>query len=217
MPVLWKVAPACAEWLASEDNFLFASGILHDRSVVLELGCGISPLNGLALSRRGARCVLTDQTYVHKLIQRNISENKPAPNPTKHSVNASDYLQFRPLDWETDQVTAGLVGHPTLTSFDAVLACDCVFNYALIDPFVQTCVDACRLRADVPDARRGPAGSPCVCIVAQQLRSDDVFLSWLMRFCRDFHVWRLPEDLLPESLRPDAGFVMHVGVLRSGR
>ncbi|KAK4089587.1 hypothetical protein Purlil1_6156 [Purpureocillium lilacinum] len=143
-------------------------------------------------------------------------------------------VRFRPLDWETDQVTADLAS-PHGTSFDAVLACDCVFNYALVAPFVQTCADVCALRASESrvatssssssddngrgrHSRPGDAGEavadPCLCIVAQQLRNDDVFLEWLRAFSDKFRVWRVPEDVLPEGLRPDDGFVVHVGVLK---
>jgi predicted nicotinamide N-methyase len=224
--VLWKVTPSCAEWLASHDNVFFTTGVLNASSFVLELGCGISPLNALAASPRVARYILTDQPYVQKLIQRNIDENPSTrtSSSTRHSKPkkavaiparqspSSGNIQFKILDWETDQVTHDLTGDAAVRSFDAVLACDCVFNYALIDPFVQTCVDLCRLRqVDATDETEQP---PCLCIVAQQLRNDDVFQSWLTAFSNSFHVWRLPDDILPERLRPDAGFVVHVGVLR---
>ena len=236
--VLWKVTPACADWIASPDNVLFSSGALGPSSAVLELGCGVSPLNALAFSGRVARYVLTDQPYVQKLVAANLAEvgldpgsdgdatrrRRPAradrrgqprarhrpPPPSQAAV------RFRTLDWETDTVTGALAGDDddddaTRGSFDAVLACDCVFNYALVEPFVQTCVDACRLRSSEDD---DGARQPCFCIVAQQLRNDDVFQSWLSVFYKHFHVWRLPERFLPDRLRPGAGFVVHIGILR---
>ncbi|KAK2022698.1 hypothetical protein LX32DRAFT_732641 [Colletotrichum zoysiae] len=58
---------------------------------------------------------------------------------------------------------------------------------------------------------------PCVCIVAQQLRSPDVFEEWARAFHRDFRVWRVPSPLLPEGLRVESEFVVHVGILREAR
>ena len=119
---------------------------------------------------------------------------------------------FTPLDWETDTVAPSL--SPT-GDFDIVLACDCVYNDALVRPFVQTCVDVCRLRETAAQDAPGGGKGPCVCIVAQQLRGDDVFQLWLTEFCRYFRVWRFPDHGLPEGLRADDGFVIHAGILRS--
>jgi hypothetical protein len=92
-------------------------------------------------------------------------------------------------------------------SFDAVVACDCIYNEALIEPFVATCADLCRLRGEETE-------EPCVCVIAQQLRDPLVFEAWLVRFARSFHTWRVPDALLSEGLRSGTGFVVHVGVLR---
>ena len=131
----------------------------------------------------------------------------------------ADRLRFAPLDWEKDEVTAAsalaLTGSADTRSFDAVVACDCIYNEALIEPFVRTCVDVCRLRG-----RRGEddddddEARPCVCIVAQQLRDPGIFEAWARRFCQSFHALRVPDDQLPEGLRSAAGFVVHVGILR---
>jgi predicted nicotinamide N-methyase len=187
---------------------------------VLELGCGISPLNALALAslrhRPVSHYVLTDQPYVHRLVDRNLAENwspsvsrsRPGGNGRNHHVDdGPSPIRFEALDWETDDITPCLTG-VAARSFDLVLACDCIYNEALVDPLVQTCVDACRLRT-LEDQR------PTACVVAQQLRNDDVFTQWLARFHRDFHVWRFPDHLLPEKLRPGAGFVVHLGLLRA--
>jgi hypothetical protein len=107
-------------------------------------------------------------------------------------------------------VTPSLTGLDGVRSFDAVIACDCVFNYALVQPLVQACVDICRLRSSDADA----AERPCLCIIAQQLRNDEVFQSWLTAFHQSFHVWRVPDKFLPEKLRSSAGFVVHIGLLR---
>ncbi|AEO67065.1 uncharacterized protein THITE_2088547 [Thermothielavioides terrestris NRRL 8126] len=157
---------------------------------------------------------------------------------------AGQKIVFTPLDWETDAVTAALAGGGSggAKSFDVVVACDCVYNEALIEPFVATCADVCRLRIADDDeeegggdredgvavegrgerngrglgiGRRKGKRNPCVCVVAQQLRDPLVFEAWLERFARSFHVWRVPDGLLVEGLRSGSGFVVHMGVLKN--
>ncbi|KAK3182325.1 Ribosomal protein lysine methyltransferase [Lecanicillium sp. MT-2017a] len=229
--VLWKITPLFANWLASPSNFLFSSSILSSTSAILELGCGISPLNALSLSPRVGSYILTDQTYVAKLINTNIAENSSTVNTIarkQHSSkssqrnnnnnSSSSNITFTPLDWETDLPSAALIpGSSNDKSFDAVLACDCVYNYALIPPLVSTCAEACKLRDETESKEGGEAAAAAgqtLCIVAQQLRNDDVFCSWLAAFMEKFRVWRVKGEALPEELRPSAGFVVHVGVLR---
>ena len=118
-------------------------------------------------------------------------------------------ITARPLDWETDELTSSLTGSGSDRSFDAVIACDCIYNDTLIEPLVQTCIDACKLR--VEDAS---SEEPTVCIVAQQLRSSEVFEDWLKAFHIAFHVWRVPDEKLIDGLKSDSGFVIHIGVLR---
>ena len=229
--------------------------------------------------------VLTDQAYVAKLVERNVSENRPGPavsctrsqngasspcgrlgshhqhqrqerlTPKKTSrrkcrgsggvgnqpqkggrsassqsvavagncgVSAMGSIVFQPLDWETDAVTADLTGLPSRGSFDVVIACDCVYNMALIEPFVQACVNACRLRKsganDEEDKQHTEDGSrdklPTCCVVAQQLRDHEVFEAWLAVFHKSFRVWRLSDAGLPEQLRAGGGYVIHLGFLR---
>ena len=150
-------------------------------------------------------------------------------------------IQIKTLDWETDEV-AGLL--PGGGSFDAVIACDCIYNDALIEPLVQACVDGCRLRESTrrlnqgdssttttnsttdTNASGGGAGEGAeaaglgnvegktVCIIAQQLRSDQVFEGWLTAFKESFRVWRVPDEVAGGGLKGGEGFVVHVGVLR---
>ena len=115
-----------------------------------------------------------------------------------------------PLDWETDEVTLSLAESSSNRSFDVVIACDCIYNDSLIAPLVQTCMDACKLGSSASlDEER-----PTICIVAQQLRSDEVFESWLKAFHKSFRVWRVPDAELIEGLRSGSGFVVHIGILR---
>ncbi|TIC95850.1 hypothetical protein CH35J_008283 [Colletotrichum higginsianum] len=150
-------------------------------------------------------------------------------------------IAFQPLDWELDTPDPSLTGSSTIRSFDAIVCCDCIYNEALVAPLVSATADLARLRhreredrAEARDSANNNAllqdhhssafssspsshadrSEPCVCIVAQQLRSPDVFEEWARAFHRDFRVWRVPDALLPEGLRIDSGFVVHVGILR---
>lgn len=223
--MVWKITPLFATWISSASNLLFQQGVLNSTSVVLELGCGISGIIGLALSQQIESYILTDQDYVMKLLSQNLDENRPdltcntrksrksTTKPKRGSVLATptpdiSNVSAKPLDWETDEVTPALTGSDTRHSFDAVIACDCIYNDALIEPLVQTCVDACKLRCE------DEIGRPTVCIVAQQLRSSEVFEGWLEAFHKVFRVWRVPDERLNDGLKSDSGFVIHVGVLR---
>ncbi|KAM0514181.1 hypothetical protein ACHAPE_007017 [Trichoderma viride] len=226
--VLWKITPLFAEWLSSPSNILLNTILATSpSSSIIELGCGISPLNALSLSLKVSRYVLTDQPYVQKLVLQNLAENRltakggsrsnkkagnKSPSPSSSYNTAAD-IHFQVLDWETSQVTASLTNSSLVSSFDAIIACDCVFNYALIQPFVQTCADICKLRQS-DSLLEGKQISPCLCIVAQQLRNDDVFNSWLVAFKEHFRVWRIPGEMMPAALRPEAGFVVHIGILK---
>ncbi|OLN97483.1 Diaminohydroxyphosphoribosylamino-pyrimidine deaminase [Colletotrichum chlorophyti] len=227
--VLWKITPLFATYLSSPSS-PFAS-VFHQSSTVLELGCGISPLTALLLAPRISRYILTDQPYVSRLISQNLASN-PLPSssstassrtsssrrkkPTAKSDQPSEVIQFRPLDWEKDTPDPSLTGSPTTRSFDATVCCDCIYNEALVQPLVSATADLARLRLRDQDSDSATAdrSEPCVCIVAQQLRSPDVFDEWARAFHRSFRVWRVPDDLLPEGLRVESGFVVHVGILR---
>ncbi|KAL6898209.1 hypothetical protein GGI43DRAFT_88068 [Trichoderma evansii] len=225
--VLWKITPIFAEWLASPTNILFNT-VLTPSCSIIELGCGISPLNALSLSSKVSRYILTDQPYVQKLVLQNLTENRISSPTTKGGKSkkaggshkspspshAAADIHFEVLDWETSQVSSSLTNSSSVSSFDALIACDCVFNYALIQPFVQTCADICKLRQSDNLSESGKL-TPTLCIVAQQLRNDDVFNSWLIAFQEHFRVWRMPSDMMPSELRPEMGFVVHVGILKA--
>ncbi|KAI5920210.1 hypothetical protein F4810DRAFT_683854 [Camillea tinctor] len=221
--VVWKITPLVAEWLGSSDNLLWKSGVLSSSSSILELGCGISGLVGLVLGPLVSRYVLTDQSYVSRLVEKNLEENiavatqKPVSlkrsrgkSATTTAQKSSMNLRFTPLDWELDEVTPSLTGTEDIRSFDAVIACDCIYNDTLIRPLVQTCVDACKLRSRDPSVSDNPA----LCIVAQQLRDPEIFEGWIKEFNKHFCAWRVPEDALSETLRANTGFIVHIGILR---
>jgi len=239
IPVVWKITPLFASWISTPSNILFQHEILNKDAIVLELGCGISGIIGLSLASLVKSYVLTDQDYVTKLLHQNLAENykdassqsqstksrKSSSKSKKHpagqdtSQTSNRNIFFTPLDWETDIVTPSLTNSSdaTDTSFNAVIACDCIYNDALIQPLVQTCIDACQLRditlpsGNIPDVE---GRNPTVCIVAQQLRSAEVFESWLKAFHAAFHVWRVSDGELIDGLKSDSGFVIHFGVLR---
>lgn len=222
--VVWKITPLFATWITATSNLLFKHGILNADSTILELGCGISGIIGLSLGPLVRSYTLTDQDYVSKLLNQNLEENrhtsvsgsrgrksnaKPRKGVVKGESIATSNLLQRSLDWETDAVTPSLTGVEE-KSFDVVIACDCIYNDALINPLVQTSIDACRLRSEdeVEDK------SPTICLVAQQLRSAEVFEGWLKAFHSTFRVWRIPDEELIDELRTDSGFVVHIGILR---
>lgn len=239
--MVWKITPLVAEYLASADGILRASGVLGPSARVLELGCGVSALVGLVLAPAVASYVLTDQPYVARLVERNISENlavpavpaAPAPrrkgktSSSSRTTTPAPNLRFAPLDWELDEVSPGLLGGDEGPGnsgsdgggFDVVIACDCIYNEALIKPLVQTCADVCALRKKKIGGEKAAAAAvaennPTVCVVAQQLRDPDVLETWLREFLRRFQVWRVPHDALSGALRSNPGFVIHIGVLR---
>lgn len=160
-----------------------------------------------------------------KLLHENLRENQHTASSSKGrkstskakrgaaaaaAPNQGSNILTRALDWETDEVTASLIGSDSCRRFNAVIACDCIYNDALIEPLVQTCVDVCKLGSG--EAR--DSQEPTLCIVAQQLRSAEVFESWLKTFSKSFRVWRVPDEELIDGLKSSSGFVIHIGVLK---
>ena len=227
--VVWKVTPLFAQWITSDSNVLFRSSVLDKSSIVLELGSGIAGIIAITLACRIGRYIATDQEYVFRLLRANIEDNSPkrkspgsgvAERHGKAPANsasacARDRIEVFALDWELSSVSS----LPTIMDsdsadmskvVDAIIACDCIYNEALITPFVRTCADICHL-AYAESARK-----PTWCIVAQQLRSNIIFETWLKAFHKLFRVWRMPDDLLIDGLKEGSGFVVHIGILREG-
>lgn len=148
---------------------------------------------------------------------------KSKPSSTARSV---DNISFTTLDWETDQAASlkecmdpdeahgqdGEEEGEEDKGFDLLLSCDCIYNEALVAPFVRTCAEICRLRpvyvagSEESRSRRRPT----VCIIAQQQRSPDVFETWLREAMREFRVWRLRDDVLGEGLKSGSGYLVHL-------
>jgi hypothetical protein len=163
----------------------------------------------LTLGARISSFTATDQDYAMKLLRQNITSNLDAvfPAPKKggrgkkaQTVNPnSERITAEILDWEEDDVGQ-------LEPVDVIVACDCIYNEALIEPLNSTCASICRLNTD--------AEKPTLCVVAQQLRSPDVFEAWIKSFHQKFHTWQVPDRYLNEDLRENSGFVVHIGIVR---
>lgn len=219
--VLWRISPLFADWISSPTNPLFRQEVLGPTSTVIELGCGISGVVALALAGRIGKYIATDQEYLLKTLKQNIDENLAIPEPAKSKKRAAQLnaraeriphsqakVEVMALDWELSSLSSlpSFVGGSG--AVDVVIACDCIYNEALIGPLVRTCADICRLRNELDPK------TPTVCIVAQQLRSPDVFEAWAKAFIGLFSFWRLPDGLLSDELRSDSGYVVHLGILR---
>lgn len=152
--------------------------------------------------------------------------SKPKSNST---AKPADNISFTTLDWETDQAASlkDCVDSDDAHAqdeeeeeedkgFDLLLSCDCIYNEALVAPFVRTCAEICRLRpayvAGSEEPR--PHRKPTVCIIAQQQRSPDVFETWLRETMREFRVWRLSDDVLGEGLKSGSGYLVHLLLVR---
>jgi hypothetical protein len=170
----------------------------------------------LTLGPRVGKYIATDQTYVLKLLRQNITENLDAVFPQQRkgrngkggarrsgivddAAGAEDRITTLELDWETDSVSH-------LPPVDLIISCDCVYNEALVEPLNSTCAAICKLQESEE--------KPTICLIAQQLRSSDVFETWLKSFHEKFWVWQVPDKMLGEGLREGSGFVVYLGVVR---
>lgn len=211
--VLWKVTPLVAAWLVDKENFLWQTSILTAKATIVELGCGISGLIGLSMAPLLTQYLLTDQSYVMKHLRHNISTNQPVSSsllPPKEKsfmkVGHKAVPATLTLDWETDSainVSNALQGGSGVTM---LVACDCVYNEFLIKPFVQMCWEISALSSEAQSQ------APTVVLVAQQLRSNDVFLEWLRVMGTYFYVWRIPDSCLSKELRSGSGFIVHLAL-----
>lgn len=207
--------------------------------------------------KRGGTRASKIHSNLRKRISTNKESPSPSPSPSRRTrsdnqssdrddVHNFQNIVYTSLDWEQDSPSAlkqvlkrgeqdshHSSSHQTIASddddngFDILLACDCVYNNALIQPFVQTCVDICRLRpsyklsksdekADVSHPEHGStaADKSTICIIAQQLRSPDVFEDWLLQSIEYFYIWRVKDEFLEKGLRSGSGYAVHMLMLR---
>jgi len=212
--VLWKITPLLAAWLATLPALLSDLNILSSDATVVELGCGLSGLIGLVLSRVVKRYVLTDQAYVMKYLKENISANSADSNQqakalkkgSLKSATRNEILKTLPLDWETDSAENLKSVIAPGGSIDLLLLCDCVYNEYLVEPLVQTCIDICRLGSMESVAT--------TVLISQQLRSDTIFALFLDTLMKHFDVWRVPDEAISQELRSGSGYAVHLAVLK---
>ncbi|EFR05098.1 hypothetical protein MGYG_08107 [Nannizzia gypsea CBS 118893] len=134
------------------------------------------------------------------------------------SGGVSEKIKFVPLDWELDSpdmlkrsISADIAEDDP--GFDLLLACDCIYNDALIAPFVATCADICRLRPSVGEER---PERPTLCVVGQQLRSHEVFEGWMKETLEVFRVWRVKDEVAGSTLASGTGYTVHILLLKGG-
>ncbi|KAF2864406.1 hypothetical protein K470DRAFT_208434 [Piedraia hortae CBS 480.64] len=181
--VLWRTSLAFAQSISDPRCELRGeANVFNSQTTVLELGSGTSGLLARVLAPFVKTVIATDQFHTLKQLRAN--------------VEGYDSIKVMPLDWEETDIGLQLRSHGLGQGIDVVIACDCIYNEALIAPFVQTCTDICRLR-------------PAICIIAQHLRQEDIFAAWLLRFSRFFHTWRMPEGFLGHG-----DLVVHIGTLK---
>jgi hypothetical protein len=151
------------------------------------------------------------------------STNKKSKKGSKTAKpKAANNISFTTLDWETDQASSlkeECMGSSPAEregeeeeddkGFDLLLSCDCIYNEALVAPFVRTCAEICRLRPAY-GSEAGERRRPTVCVIAQQQRSPDVFEAWLGETMREFRVWRLSDEVLGEGLKGGSGYLVHL-------
>lgn len=211
---LWKITPIVANWLADQRSVLWSNGILHSQAIVIELGCGISGLLGYALAGHVARCVLTDQKSILKLLEANVTSNISNISTTPHKTTSkrrkgnpgkTPQIYVQELNWESNDENplADMLHHDQ--TVDLIVLCDCVYNDFLIGPLTRTCEALCE--------RYG--NEDTVLLIAQQLRSDEVLSEFLHALSKKFRVWRLDEPYTHPDLRGNSGFAVHLACLKA--
>lgn len=213
---LWKITPIVANWLGDQNSVLWSNGILHSRAIVIELGCGISGLIGYALASRIAKCVLTDQRSILKLLDANVASNLDSTDSLKqkkrsakgHRTNYNGTpkpkIYTRELNWELDDESALTDVLEPNDEIDLIVLCDCVYNDFLAEPLIRTCENLC--------GRHGKADT--VLLIAQQLRSDEVVSLFLSALSKSFDIWRLFDAYNHPELRDGSGFAIHLACLK---
>ena len=132
------------------------------------------------------------------------------------------------LDWETHSIQH----HPAFSGENVgeitlILAMDCVYNEALVPPFIETCREICELAYN----SRKPSNEKCsgydteqtLVLIGIDLRHQDVLECFLLHFVRAFKVWRVSDSHLSEELKTrvdgeseelGSGYAIFCGVLR---
>jgi hypothetical protein len=127
----------CNNCCAKKLELLRMSSSGSDKNItLLELGCGLG-IPGMIFHMLGSNVVLTDQEEIMTQLEKNVLDNFPSTAISNESVNhpsstittAQNYIRAMPLSWSRSGVHSLLDQlQLTMTGFDIVLNCDCVFE-----------------------------------------------------------------------------------------
>ena len=211
--------------MTSPQNLIFRKGLLSQESTLVELGSGVSPVVGLSVAPRVSKYIATDQGDVLKLLKRNIDVNRRALDAScsknKNQTRRSSELLVKHLNWELHDLDrlAHCLGqngmpdeHIRRRGIDMVLACDCVYNEYLMEPLIKACVSACMARKET--FQEDSTEQPTICLVAQQLRSPDIFELWLKSMLRHFRMFKIRPEEAGSEFAAGSGFVVHLAILK---
>lgn len=170
----------------SDQTALLSSTHLKTANVI-ELGAGTGTLSVL-LSPLVTTWTATDIFPLLALISKNVKRNAEYLSSTSTSarqVTANVMIQELDWMWSSKQTLRAFPPSsreedPTATSYDLLLAADCLFNEALVRPFVNV--------LNTIDAK--------VVVVVCELRSEDVLRLFLEEWLAsgDWEVWRACKD-----------------------
>ncbi|KAI9036694.1 S-adenosylmethionine-dependent methyltransferase [Aspergillus affinis] len=229
------LAPSVRHYLATDQEYV--RRLLRQN---LETNASVSVSRTTSSNPKGGKGKKKQPTRTEK------SKSKSKSSPSSAAAPAAPpNIAFTTLDWETDLATSlkdslqqdeddGEYSPSSKAErdeveeedkgFDLLISCDCIYNEALVAPFVRTCADICRLRpvyrAQDNDNDKGDGDSsqtsrlPTICLIAQQQRSPDVFETWLRETMRFFRVWRVSDEVAGEKLRVGSGYLVHLLLLR---
>lgn len=210
--VALALAPSVHHFIATDQEYvqrLFRTNLEANAS----LTTSFPPLSSTSSKQKGSKAKSSRSTKKQQSIF-----NPPA----------TSNITFTALDWESDEpsLLRECIGSESSArgqsssdeegedrGFDLLLSCDCIYNEALVAPFVRTCAEICRLRpayepSSVEEVWSGRR--PTVCIIAQQQRSPDVFEAWLRETLCEFRVWRLGDEVLGNELKGGTGYLVHL-------
>lgn len=212
--VLWKIGPLVASWLVDDKNALWHAELITANSTIVELGCGISGLIGCAVTPLIKKYIWTDQEYVLKTLRENIKANIARSARERHAGRKTSIKQVLDdyssrvlkLDWEHDD--AGVLSDliDDVGGLSMIVLCDCIYNDFLITPLIETCKSIAMTCAGKENV---------VLLIAQQLRSDEIFTEFMDLLLKDFRVWRVSDNNLPATLSYGTGFTVHLATLRA--
>jgi hypothetical protein len=155
--VLWRSSLHLAQWLLQPEP-LTAADLLKTGNTAVELGAGSAGITTVILAKclvKGDRVLATDTGPSLKLLQQNVNAHvdvlsRGRPSSEQRSAPKADLAEIAiaSLNWEHDDAASLLTSHGVLNGSDLVLSCDCIYNYALIRPFLDTCKELCLIRSN---------------------------------------------------------------------